>query len=93
MKVFTITLLSIGMVLAVGSASAEDSMKKDGMAKDSGTTMAMTMQQCKEHMAMSSAGAKKDDAQMKKDAMCSDLMKKGGAGMTKSGTAGEPMKK
>ncbi|MGJ7512263.1 hypothetical protein [Variovorax sp. GT1P44] len=92
MKVFTTTLFGIGMVLSVGgSASAQDAMKKD--SKDSGSTMVMTMQQCKEHMAMSPAGAKKDDAQMKKDAMCSDLLKKDGAAMTKSGTAGEPLKK
>ncbi|MDM0032209.1 hypothetical protein QTI33_08690 [Variovorax sp. J22P271] len=91
MKAFTTTFLGIAMVLSVGSACAQAATKKDGST--SGTTMVMTMQQCKEHMAMSPAGAKKNDAQMKKDAMCADLMKKDGASMTKSGTAGEPMKK
>ncbi|MFM9928286.1 hypothetical protein VLK31_35325 [Variovorax sp. H27-G14] len=88
MKVFATALLGIGLVLAGSSAYAQEAMKKD-----SGSTMVMTLQQCKEHMAMSPAGTKKDDAQMKKDAMCSDLMKKDGATMTKSGTAAEPMKK
>ena len=45
--------------------------------------MAMTMQQCKDHMALSEkAGVKKDSAMMKKDAMCNDLMNKDG-GTTK----------
>ncbi|MDM0032234.1 hypothetical protein QTI33_08830 [Variovorax sp. J22P271] len=91
MKLFTTALLGLGMGLAIGSAFAQDAMKKDGST--SGTTIVMTMQQCKEHMAMSPAGAKTNDVQMKKDAMCADLMKKDGASMTKSGTAGEPMKK
>jgi hypothetical protein len=51
-------------------------MKKDEpMAKDG----MMTMQQCKDHMAMSKKdGMKRDDAMMKKDKMCADMMKKDG---------------
>ena len=55
----------------------------------------MTLQECKDHMAMANkAGAKKDDAMMKKDAACADMMKKDGmkkddATMKKE----EPMKK
>ena len=50
--------------------------KADGMMKKEA---AMTMQQCKDHMAMSKKdGMKKDDAMMKKDAMCADMMKKDG---------------
>lgn len=87
------TTLGLALVLASVGASAQDAVKKDGTPKDSGTTMVMTMQQCKEHMAMSEkAGVKKDDVMMKKDTMCADLMNKGG-GMTKGGVAGEPMKK
>ena len=37
----------------------------------------MTMQECKDHMAMAKKdGMKKDDATMKKDALCADMMKK-----------------
>ena len=39
----------------------------------------MTMQECKDHMAMAKKdGMKKDDAMMKKDATCADMMKKDG---------------
>lgn len=93
MTKMTTTCLGLALVLASFGASAQDAMKKDGMPKDSGTTMAMTMQQCKEHMAVSDkAGVKKDEAMMKKDTMCNELMNKGG-GMTKGAVAGEPMKK
>ena len=95
MKVITTTCLGVALLLASVSGSAQDAMKKDGAPKDSGTTMAMTIQQCKDHMAMSErAGVKKDDAMMKKDAMCNDLMKKDGAVLLpKGGIAGEPVKK
>ena len=72
-------------VFAAGSVAAQD-MKKDAMGKD---MKPMTMQECKDHMAMAKGAAKKDDAMMKKDAMCADMMKKDGAMMKKD----EPMKK
>ena len=73
-----ITALLACLALA-GPALAADEMKKDdGMMKKD----AMTMEQCKEHMAM----AKKDG--MKKDDACADMMKKDA--MTKKE---EPMKK
>jgi len=55
----------------------------------------MTQQECKDHMAMAKKdGTKKDDAMMKKDATCADMMKKDGMkkddAMTKKE---EPMKK
>ena len=63
-----------------------DAVAKDGMGKP------MTMQECKDHMAMTKKdGMKKDDAMMKKDTMCADMMKKDGA--MHPGTASEPMKK
>ena len=97
---FTATLLSGCFALAATSAFAADEMKKtDGMMKDH----PMTMQECKDHMAMAKKdGMKKDDAMMKKDTMCGDMMKKDGMmkkddammkkddGMTKKE---EPMKK
>ena len=61
----------------------------------------MSMQECKDHMAMAGkdAMAKKDDAMMKKDAACAEMMKKDGmmkkddGMMKKDGMAHEPMKK
>ena len=70
------------MALAAGSVAAQDT-KKDAMDKDG---MKMTMQECKDHMAMATKeGTKKDDAMMKKDAMCADMMKK-------ESTTGQPKK-
>jgi hypothetical protein len=68
-----ITALLACLALA-GPALAADEMKKDdGMMKKD----AMTLEQCKEHMAMAKKdGAKKDDAMMKMDAACADMMKK-----------------
>ena len=59
------------------------------------------MQQCKDHMAMSKPGDKKDDAMMKKDTMCADMMKSDGGMMKKDDgmmkkdgmAASAPMKK
>lgn len=73
MKILSTALMCACMALATGGAAAQDA-KKDAMAKD---TMKMTMQECKDHMAMAKKdGAKKDGAMMKKDAMCADMMKK-----------------
>ena len=69
MKLVTTVLMSACLAVAAGSAAAQD--KKDAMAKP------MTMQECKDHMAMMKKdGMKKDDAMMKKDTMCADMMKK-----------------
>ncbi|MBT2303798.1 hypothetical protein J7E70_25470 [Variovorax paradoxus] len=54
--------------------------------------MAMTVQQCREHMAASAkAGVRKDDAMTRKDTMCNDLMKKEGP-MVKEDTPGQAKK-
>ena len=64
------TLLMSACLAVSGAALAQD-MKKDAMAKP------MSMQECKDHMAMAKKeGMKKDDAMMKKDAMCAEKMKK-----------------
>ena len=78
MKSLATALMCASMALAAGHAAAQDSMKKkDTMAKDG--MMSMTMQECKDHMAMAKKdGMKKDDMMMKKDAMCADMMKKDG---------------
>jgi hypothetical protein len=101
MKTFTTALMSACLTLAVGSALAADDMKKgDTMAKDGMAKDTMTMQQCKDHMAMAKKdGMKKDDAMMKQDTMCADMMKKGGAmksgegAMPSNGMASGAMKK
>lgn len=93
MKALILTLTSVCLGLVAASAGAADDamMKKnDAMAKD-GMAKPMTMQECKDYMAMTKDGMKKDDAMMKKDTMCADMMKKDGA--MHPGTASEPMKK
>ena len=89
MKTLSLVLLSSCLSLAAAGSFAQDAMKKsDGMAKDGMMNKdAMTMQQCKDHMAMAKKdGMKKDEMMMKKDTMCADMMKKEGA-------ASAPMKK
>ena len=73
LKTLTNALICASITFAAGSALAMDDMKKgDATSKDT-----MTMQQCKDHMAMAKKdGMKKDDAMMKKDTMCADMMKK-----------------
>ena len=80
-------LMCASFALAAGSALAMDDMKKgDTMAKDS-----MTMQQCKDHMAMAKKdGMKKDDAMMKRDTMCTNMMKTDGMMKNGSGSAMQP---
>jgi hypothetical protein len=80
------TVLTALLTFAAGTAFAADDMKKgDGMMKKEDT---MTLQQCKDHLAMTKKdGMKKDEATMKKDAMCADMVKQDG--MKKE----EPMKK
>ena len=70
MRLFA-TLLMSACLAAAGTAAAQDA-KKEAMPKP------MTMQECKDHMAAmaKNQGAKKDDAMMKKDAMCAEMMKK-----------------
>ncbi len=68
MKMLATVLISACLAVA-GNAAAQD--KKDAMAKP------MTMKECQDHMAMAKKdGVKKDDAMMKKDTMCADMMKK-----------------
>ena len=96
MKTLNTLLMSICLAATAGTAAAADDMMKkpDGMAKD-GMAKPMTMQDCKDHMAMAKKdGMKKDDAMAKKDATCADMMKKDE--MMKPGMAASeamPMKK
>jgi hypothetical protein len=74
------TLMFAGFAFVAISGCANNSMMKkdDGMAKDGMMKKEMTMQECKDHMAMANKDGmmKKDDAMMKMDTMCADMMKK-----------------
>jgi len=71
---FATALLAACLGCAAGAASAADDMKKtDGMMKKE----TLTLQDCKDHMAMAKKDdMKKDDATMKKDEACAEMMKK-----------------
>jgi hypothetical protein len=92
MKTLAATVMCACMVLAASAGAQDPAKKTDAMTKDSTAPKSMTMQECKDHMAMTKDMAKKDDATMKKDTMCADMMKKEGA-MKKDATSGEPAKK
>jgi len=92
MKMSARILFCACVALASTGAVAQDPMKKgDAMSKD-GMAKSMTTQECKDHMAMAKDNMKKDDAAMKKDAMCTEMMNKD-AMMKKDGMAADPMKK
>jgi hypothetical protein len=95
MNTLSKTLMCACIALSASASFAQDAMKKnDAMPKDGMAKKEMTMQDCKDHMAMAKKdGMKKDDAMMKKDTMCADMMKKDGAMMKKDGMAPDPMKK
>ena len=89
MNKFVTAALTTGLLFAAGTSFAQDAMKKDEpmMKKD------MTMQECKDHMeAAKKEGAKKDDAMMKHEAMCTDMMKKDADMMKKNGMPSDPAK-
>jgi pentapeptide MXKDX repeat protein len=73
MKSVAASLMCACMALAAGGVAAQDAMKKAPM-KDDAMAKPMTMQECKDHMAMAKKDATKKDA--KKDAACADMMKK-----------------
>jgi hypothetical protein len=93
MKSLTSNLICACIAMSAVGAFAQDTTKKnDTMPKDGVVKKDMTMQECKDHMAMMKKdGTKKDepnkdDAMMKQEAMCADMMKK-------DGMPAEPMKK
>ncbi len=92
MKSLVALLMCSCMTLVAGNAAAASHTEKSAsapMAQDGMMKKEMSMQDCKDHMAMAKKdGMKKDDAMMKKDAMCDEMMKKD-AMMKKD----EPMKK
>src|SRR5947208_11336373 len=101
MNAFTTAILSSCFAIVATGAMAQDAMKKeDPMHKDGMAKKSMTMQECKDHMAMAKKDGMKDDDMSK---MCADMMKKDhmskGAMMKKDGMmkkddmANEPAKK
>ena len=95
MRTFAATLICCASLSFAGAGAVAASHTEKGasapMAADGMMKKEMSMQECKDYMAM----AKKDDAMMKKDAACEEMMKKDemmkkeGASMKKE----EPMKK
>ena len=90
MNVISKTLMCASIALAAGSSFAMDAVKKDEpMANQAVMKKHMTMQECKDHMAMAKKdGMNRDEAMMHSDAMCANMMKKHGTGTGKhrSGT-------
>ena len=93
MRTLAATLICCASLTGAGAFAASHTemgasapMAADGMMKKE-----MSMQECKDHMAMAKKDtmAKKDDATMKKEAACEEMMKKEGSTMKKE----EPMKK
>ncbi len=99
MKSLVAILMCSCMTFVAGNAAAASHMEKSAsapMAQDGMMKKEMSMQDCKDHMAMAKKdGMKKDDAMMKKGAMCDEMMKKDA--MMKKDDAmmkkDEPMKK
>ena len=100
MKTLVATLsccIGLGFAGGAWSASHAETGASAPMAKGDTMKKEMSMQECKEYMATAAKDtmAKKDDAMMKKDAACAEMMKKDdmkkrdGAMMKKD----EPMKK
>ena len=101
MKTIVATLMFAWIAVTTGGAAAQDAKKANEPAVTDGTRKkeSMTMQECKDHMAMAKKeGTKKDAPMMKKDTMCADMMKKDGtmkgdSTMNKDGMPSEPTKK
>jgi len=102
MRTFAATLICASLTFASAGAFAASHMEKEKgasapMAQGGTMKKDMSMQECKDHMAMAKKDtmAKKDDAMMKKDGACEEMMKKDemlkkDSGMTKKE---EPMRK
>ena len=81
MRTLATILACASLGLFAGSAFAASHMEKGAsapMAQGGMMKKEMSMQECKDHMAMAKKDtmAKQDDAMMKKDAMCADMVKK-----------------
>lgn len=90
MSVFNTTALALCLALSAGAAMAQDSTTKSPAAAD-GAKAVVTPQECREMAAAKKDGAAKDEATMKKEAACSELLSKGDT--MKPSSATEPAKK
>ena len=64
MKMFAAALMCAGMTLVAGGVAAQDAKPK-----------AMTLQECKDHMAVRAKEGNKPDPKMKKtDVLCADMI-------------------
>jgi hypothetical protein len=92
MKTITTVLMCACLTLAAGGAGAQDNTKPNGSAEDSVMKKDWTVKDCNDHMTMSKKdGTKKDDATMKMESQCADMMK--GRTMTKDGSAEDSVMK
>ena len=93
MNIFSTALICAGLACTTGGVSAQepakpvDPMHKEGMMKKN-----MGMQDCRERMVMNKRdGVKQDDASVKADKACADMMKP--TDPMKKDAPSEPMKK
>ena len=90
MTVFKTTALALCLALTAGTALAQDSTSKTTAPADA--KPAVTAQECRELASAKKEGAAKDEARLKKEAACTDLLRKDDA--AKSGaTSTDPVKK
>ena len=86
MSIVKTTALALGLALSAGATFAQDTAAKSPAEGKS----VVTMQECRELATAKKDGVAKDEATLKKEASCSDLLRKEDA---KAGTATEPAKK
>jgi hypothetical protein len=90
MSVFNTTALALCLALTAGTVMAQDATTKAAAAD--GAKAVVTLQECRDIASAKKDGMAKDEATMKKEAACSELLRKEDA--AKSGaTSTEPAKK
>ncbi len=89
MKTIATALACACMALGAASVSAQESVKKDGPMPQ-GAMKEMTMQECKDHMAMSKTMTPKSEEISKLDETCAAMMEKEGGTMMKDGADADP---
>jgi hypothetical protein len=90
MSVFNTTALALCLAFSAGTALAQDTPAKSAAGAEG--AKAVTAQECRELASAKKDGVAKDEAAMKKEAACGDLLRKEDA--LKSGASStEPAKK
>lgn len=89
MSVFNTTALALCLALTAGTVMAQDSAAKPAAAD--GAKGVVTLQECRDIASAKKDGMAKDEATMKKEAACSELLRKEDAKAGASST--EPAKK